>query len=247
MSRKRERLGFPEQKTAVDVVIAKSNLNDASYASIKMKKTDLKSLVQKIVARNGVSMEKETLFYAANLLGDGILRELSEGKAVELLALGTIFPRVKGKVSIDDSHASISEKICVGFTPSAAAKEAVKSIKVRGKKKAVPQHYIDYVFEKADKKAERKNFIRRNQLAVIKSMGIKLASDFSGLVAVKCDSGERIEIKHVTVSERGRTEFFADELGAGEYKFIVSAAYNANSSPLKKCVEVESPRVCVQD
>ena len=100
---------------------------DSSYARIQRNTACMGNVVSKILETNSI-LDRETLLYAGGLFRNAYISLLKNGKAVDILELGTMY--IKAKSGIDTATPSITDvpELTVAFTPSSLATQAVKDL-----------------------------------------------------------------------------------------------------------------------
>ena len=120
-----------EQKTTdgyVSVKLSQNSFDDSTYvARVPRDKVNLDNIVSDIAA-GYPSLDPYVIIHAAELLKSQILKYLQQGKAVDVLELGTMYLAAKGTVGKDNPQVSDLPGISLKFTPSSAAKEAVSAL-----------------------------------------------------------------------------------------------------------------------
>lgn len=110
--------------------VPKSRTNkDYSYARVKRNTAYIGNILDKILEVDK-NLSRSTLLYATELLRNGITALLKEGKSVDLLELGSLYP--KPVASMETSTPSINDvpELTVAFTPSDLAINSVKNVTI---------------------------------------------------------------------------------------------------------------------
>jgi len=184
-------LSIEEPKTKVDVTLKHSNLSsDKSekvlYGSINYKKVTVRQILAEMEYNNSTNLSKELMFYVAEELSNRMMNKLRQGRAVELLDFGTIYPTLKGKIKAGDTASKIKEHLDIGFTPSKEAKAALKNLVVGNIKQVRPQHAIYSVIDIMDEE-QQENTLKIGKIGRITGKALKLGGHESGLYAAKAE------------------------------------------------------------
>lgn len=253
-------LSIEEPKTKVDVTLKHSNLSSEKsekvlYGSIDYKKVTVRQILAEMEYNNSTNMSKELMFYVAEELSNRMMNKLRQGRAVELLDFGTIYPTLKGKIKAGDTASKIKEHLDIGFTPSKEAKAALKNLVVGNIKQVRPQHAIFSVIDIMDKENKR-NTLKIGKIGRINGKALKLGGPESGLYAVKTEKEwlgpppnkeSWIHLEHVFTNLPSKLEFFVEGLEPGKYILIVQTSLSAGGKPLKKSTIVISDVVTVEE
>lgn len=253
-------LSIEEPKTKVDVTLKHSNLSsDKSekvlYGSINYKKVTVRQILAEMEYNNSTNLSKELMFYVAEELSNRMMNKLRQGRAVELLDFGTIYPTLKGKIKAGDTASKIKEHLDIGFTPSKEAKAALKNLVVGNIKQVRPQHAIYSVIDIMDKENKR-NTLKIGKIGRITGKALKLGGHESGLYAAKAEKEwlgpppnkeSWIRLEHVFTNLPSKLEFFVEGLEPGKYILIVQTSLSAGGKPLKESVIVTSDVVTVEE
>ena len=253
-------LSIEEPKTKVDVTLKHSNLSsDKSekvlYGSIDYKKVTVRQILAEMEYNNSTNLSKELMFYVAEELSNRMMNKLRQGRAVELLDFGTIYPTLKGKIKAGDTASKIKEHLDIGFTPSKAAKAALKNLVVGNVEQVQPQHEIYSVIDIMDEE-HQENTLKIGKIGRITGKALKLGGHESGLYAAKAEkkwSGQPpnkeswIRLEHVFTNLPSKLEFFVESLEPGTYILIVQTSLSAGGKPLKESVIVTSDVVTVEE
>lgn len=172
---------------SVNVTIHASKLANASgsYARVQRNTAYIGNIVERISKNAAVPGGTETLLYVAGLLRDGIISFLTEGKAVDLLEMGTLY--LKPTKGMESANPEISDvpKMTLGFTPSTIALDAVKDITVGAditkSNEPVPRYLLDLHTNTSGQD------ITSGYTARVTGTGLKVAGTNSGVFLAPCD------------------------------------------------------------
>lgn len=120
------------------LVVHKNSLtsDESSYARVERHTVDIEHIVASSDERDtGVS--KYTLLHCAYLIKDLVFENISQGNAVNVLDLGTLYLKSSGSIHSENPVVADIPEISVAFTPSKEACEAASKVKVAGTVNAV--------------------------------------------------------------------------------------------------------------
>lgn len=102
---------------------------DYSYAKVQRNTAYIGNILDKVL-KTEKNLTRATLLYASEVLRDGIVELLKEGKSVDLLELGTLY--IKPASSMETLTPDVSDvpEMSVSFTPSELALSSVKGVVV---------------------------------------------------------------------------------------------------------------------
>lgn len=100
-----------------------------SYAKVKRNTAYIGNVLDKVLETEK-NLTRAALLYASDALRDGIIALLKEGKAVDVLELGTLY--LKPASGIEKANPSVGDvpKMKAAFTPSELTVEAAKNVAV---------------------------------------------------------------------------------------------------------------------
>lgn len=122
---------FTKKETESDasVTLSYSNLDKSIYvARVPQKAVDLDHIVTNI-SKSYPSLDPYVIIHSAELIKAEILKCIGEGRAVNVLDLGTLYPTPSGGVSSDNPQADSLPALSLKFKPSKEAKAAISSVK----------------------------------------------------------------------------------------------------------------------
>lgn len=102
---------------------------DYSYAKVQRNTAYIGNILDKVL-KTEKNLTRATLLYASEVLRDGIVELLKEGKSVDLLELGTLY--IKPASSMETLTPDVSDvpEMSVSFSPSELALSSVKGVVV---------------------------------------------------------------------------------------------------------------------
>lgn len=122
---------FFEQTTTdskVAVTLSNNSFDDSTYfVRVPRDKVTLDNIVSEISA-GYPSIDPFVIIHAAQLIREQILKFITQGKAVDVLELGTMYLSPEGTVTRSNPQVSDLPEIGIKFTPSSSVKEAISGI-----------------------------------------------------------------------------------------------------------------------
>lgn len=119
------------QKTTdskVAVTLSNNSFNEETYVvRVPRDKVDFDNIVSEIAA-DYPSLDPYVIIHSAELLKSQIIKFLNQGRAVDVLELGTMYLAPTGTVGKENPQVSDLPDISIKFTPSTQAKEAISGI-----------------------------------------------------------------------------------------------------------------------
>lgn len=102
---------------------------DFSYAKVKRNTAYIGNILDKVL-KTEKNLTRATLLYASEVLRDGVIELLKEGKSVDLFELGTLY--IKPASSMETATPDVSDvpSMTAAFTPSELTLESVKNVAV---------------------------------------------------------------------------------------------------------------------
>ncbi len=110
--------------------VPKTNTSkDYSYARVQRNTAYIGNILDKVL-KTEKNLTRATLLYASEVLRDGVIELLKEGKSVDILELGTLY--IKPAASMETLTPKISDvpEMSVSFSPSELALSSVKDVVV---------------------------------------------------------------------------------------------------------------------
>lgn len=116
-------------ESAVSVFLTASAFDEDTYVvRVARNAVNLDNIVSDIIA-NYPSLDPYVINHAVELVKDQIIKYLKEGRAVDVLELGTLYPAAKGTVSRANPQVSSLPDLTLRFKPSKQALSALSAVK----------------------------------------------------------------------------------------------------------------------
>ena len=221
------------------------------YATVSRNTASLKNILSEI-AEDNAGIEPFMLQYAAILIQKKILKMLSQGKAVNVLDLGTLYIamkcRVKGKSEVPDSG-----NFYIKFKPSALADESLSDLNVD---KIVFADGSPEVTEIEDIVTGTESVLVAGNPARIKGARLKLSDNSSGILfapvkeygKIDADESTWIAVPPENVFRNMPTElnfFVPKAVSPGTWQIVIRTTYLSKGRNRKDAVETVSDVVTV--
>lgn len=117
-----------EAESAVSIKLIASNIDSNVYiAKVPRTTVNVDQLVTEII-ENNPGVDAHTLNHCAELFKHEILRQISEGKAVNMFDIGTAYVAPVASVAVSAPEISKVDKFTLKFTPSKQANKALSMI-----------------------------------------------------------------------------------------------------------------------
>ena len=114
-----------DTKSAVSVSLSNNSLDGGSYVvRVNRNKVKQNNIISDI-CENYPSLDPYTIEHAIGLVRDQILKYLEEGRAVDVMGLGTLYPAAKGTVPRVNPQVAHLPDLTLRFSPSKKALKAV--------------------------------------------------------------------------------------------------------------------------
>ena len=105
------------------------NATDSSYGRIQSPSARINiSNLSALIADRHSGVEPAMISFVARLLHEETMRQLNEGKSVEVLGLGTVYITTKGSMKGHNPSIDDVPKMVIKFKPSKEAKAKIKNI-----------------------------------------------------------------------------------------------------------------------
>lgn len=228
-----------EIKGKVNVTVHNGTINqkDYSYAKVQRNVALMGNVIDDVLEHNK-NLDRATLFYAAELIKTSILNQLKNGKAVNVLELGTLYIKPTGAIEGASAKIENIPEMTTGFTPSEETLAAVKNIGVAGDVTMANLPEVTNIFDMH--KEEVTDSISKGFTVRIKGDKLKIAGDEAGLFFVPCDStGKKdedeanwVQVKPTSFMDNtAKTLVFnvPSDIADGTYKLIIRTAYGSGS------------------
>ena len=185
-------------------------------------------------------MTRETLLYAAGVLRNGYIDLLKEGKAVEVLELGTMYLKPSGSMESLSPDISDVPKMSVGFTPSELALSAVKEVVVVADVSSTKEPSLDELYNVTA--LSNASEVSKGNSIRIKGKHLKIAGE-EGKVGVffapakedgtyTADGSDWICVVEDSLVDNTNTKLLfnvPNDISTGNYRLIVRTAYGSGT------------------
>lgn len=219
------------------------------YATVSRNTASFKNILSEI-AEDNKGMDPFMLQFAAILIQKKILKFLEQGKAVNVLDLGTMYIALKcnakGKSDVQENG-----NFYIKFTPSSIANNAISSLSVD---KIV---YADGSPEITDLSTNETSSVSKGKPCRISGNRLKLGGENSGIYFALIDSNGKITseesswikvpLENVFRNKPSELNFFVpDTLEQQNYRIILRTAYLGKDKTRKTIVEATSNAISVK-
>ena len=250
---------FTKSDSLVSVTLHTNRLNenDGYYGKITRNTVTLENIIAEIQERNS-GIDPYMVQHVAHLLEDTILSLLAQGKAVNVLNLGTLYVAVSGGINGANPSATAVNGFAAKFTPSTSTNQAVASIvvdKVVVSQTAPLINTVECLWNAMDP-----NTIRPGKMVRLTGSRLRLGETNSGIAFVPVDTEGNpsdnpddaiaVDATMVMVNNPKTLEFYApDSLdGSTKYAIKVSTNYIKKGSQRKEALSCWShPQSIVKD
>ena len=239
--------------SVLSVTLRKNHLTkDGSYcATVSRNTASLKNVLSEI-AEDNPGIDPFMLQYAAILIQRKILKMLSQGKAVNLLDLGTLYIsmkcRARGKSEVPESGS-----FRIKFAPSALAEEALTLLNVD---KIVFADGSPEITKVTDIASGNEAELAAGAPARIRGARLKLGGGDSAIMfapvkedgRIDSDDSSWISVPSADVFRNMPAElnfFVPKEVGKGTWRIVVRTDYLSKDRSRKEPVEVTSDMITV--
>lgn len=223
------------------------------YATVSRNTATFKNILSEITEDNK-GMDPFMLQFAAILIQKKILKLLEQGKAVNVLDLGTMYIAMKCNAK-GKSDVAENGSFCIKFTPTTLANRAISSLSVD---KIVYADASPEIVSVADlSKAEQNNSLAKGKPCRISGSRLKLGGNGCGIFFAPVDSAGNMNddeaswtsVSHSTIFRNMPSElnfFVPDSLEEGKYKIVLRTAYLGKDKSRKNIVEAASDEIMVK-
>ena len=204
------------------------------------------------IAEDNKGMDPFMLQFAAILIQKKILKLLEQGKAVNVLDLGTLYIAAKCSAQTK-SEAAANAEFCIKFTPTALTEKAIGSLSLDKVVFADSSPEITGIETLSE--AEDKSKLAAGQPAKITGARLKIGGEESGVFFAPCDESGGIETdetlwKQVPASQLFRNKptelnFFVPTLDEGFFRVVLRTRYLSSTTVRKDLLETVSDVVAV--
>lgn len=217
------------------------------YARVTRNTVTLENLIAEIINENR-GMDPFVIQHSAILLQQQIIKNLSLGKGVNILDLGTMYIGMRGNIKGSKPSASDLNDFVVKFTPSAKANSCVKNLQVDKIVVADTRPQINTI---TDTWSGKENCITPGKICRINGSRLKLGGASSGLSLIPVDdNGFPLQDKPVvavpadkiTKNTSSYLEFYVPDSLAPEhsYKILLSTSYISKNQSRKSALSASS-------
>ena len=217
------------------------------YATVSRNTATFKNILSEI-AEDNKGMDPFMLQFAAILIQKKILKMLEQGKAVNVLDLGTMYIAMKCNAK-GKSDVTGNGNFYIKFTPSALANEAISSLGVDKIVYADGSPEITVTTDLSTGKED--GTLSAGKPCRIRGGRLKIGGDGSGLFFAPVDSDGKMNTDESTWSTVESTAVFRNKptelnffvpaaLTSGGYKMVLRTAYLSKDRSRKSIVETTS-------
>ena len=246
---------FEKSKTKLSVTLFNSGIiKDGEHVG-KVSRTvvSLENLIAGIIEENS-GIDPLLIQHSAFLLKKQILKMLSQGKAVNLLDIGTVYIGLKGTVKGNNPKSSDLSELKLNFTPSSEAKESLKNVAID---KVVFSDNAPKIQSITDLWTKSINSqITMGKTCIIKGRKLKLGGNSYSISFIKLDKTGKADLSSapvivdeskITKNTNGVLQFFVPESldKNAFYKIRISTSYINKYKSRKNPLVKESIKVKV--
>ena len=237
---------FNEKETegVVSVALTENTFGAGSYVvRVNRNTVELNDIVSDITAGSS-SLDPYTIEHAVGLVKEKILKYLKEGRAVDVMGLGTLYPVAKGAVTRVNPQVADLPGLTLRFKPSKEAKAAIAAVRPASFMVRSPAPEITSIISLKD--GSDAGTLYKGYSVRIKGTKLKVAGDAGGVFFVPPDAeclpniDESTWIKaadssYLPLNHPETLEFRApDELEQGALYFIAVRTAYSPSGRLRK-------------
>ena len=242
--------------STLSVTLHKNNfMKDGTYcATVSRNMATFKNILSEI-AEDNKGVDPFMLQFAAILIQKKILKMLEQGKAVNVLDLGTLYIAMKCNAR-GRSEVSGNGKFYIKFTPTSLANDALATLSVD---KVVYADGSPEITEISDLSSGRTDgILTTGNPAKIIGSKLKIGGEGSGLFFGPCDSDGKLMKDESTWIKAEDTSIFRNKptelnffvpaaLEKGKYCIVLRTAYLSDKTFRKNLVEAVSTPVIVTE
>ena len=229
-------------------------MKDGSYCATVTRNTATFKNILSEIAEDNKGMDPFMLQFAAILIQKKILKMLEQGKAVNVLDLGTLYIAMKCNAK-GKSDVSGSGNFHIKFTPTSLANDALSALTVDKVVYADGSPEITEIADLSNGKAA--GSLTPGKPARITGARLKIGGQGSGIFFAPCDS-DGIPVKDesawvkaddTAIFRNKPTEinfFVPASLEKGKYCIVLRTAYLSDKTFRKNLVETQSPVFLVE-
>ena len=211
------------------------------YATVSRNTATFKNILSEI-AEDNKGMDPFMLQFAAILIQKKILKMLEQGKAVNVLDLGTMYIAMKCNAK-GKSDVSESGNFYIKFTPTPLANEAIASLSVDKIVYADGSPEITKIEDLSD--AESEGTLTKGKPCRITGSRLKLGGENWGIYFAP--SWVKVEESSLFRNKPSELNFFVpDSLSEESYRIVLRTSYLGKSSSRKTMLETVSEIITVK-
>ena len=223
------------------------------YATVSRNTATFKNILSEI-AEDNKGMDPFMLQFAAILIQKKILKLLEQGKAVNVLDLGTMYIAMKCNAK-GKSDVSESGNFYIKFTPTPLANEAIASLSVDKIVYADGSPEITRIEDLSD--VESKNTLTKGKPCRITGSRLKLGGENWGIYFAPVDSEGNLNYDESSWSAVSSSSLFRnkpselnffvpDSLSEGSWKIVLRTSYLGKGTSRKTMLETVSEIITVK-
>lgn len=230
--------------------------SDSYVGSVTRSTVTLENLIAQAAEKNP-GLSAYTLQHSALVLGDEMLAATGNGKAVDVLGLGTLCIYVDGSVTGQNPDGSSIPGFRLGFTPSQKTQKVLGSLKVDKVVFSDSTPMIDKIINGFDQNTDL--ILTKGKGVHIKGSRLKIGGEGSGIWFAPLSSdgnAEKDESKWTAVdsatigtNQPKHLEFYVPEtesMTAGAYFIVIRTRHLGGGRELKNLQTAFSPEVTVK-
>ena len=248
---------FEPLERRVEVRLQQSNLKSGDeeaavyYGQVLQQRFTIGNAIAELAENHSNLLSKETILYVVSQLNQLLLKKLSQGYALDVLDLGTLRMVVAGSIDAASPKSEIAQKLALSFTPSPAARNALRGIKVGTVRKAASAHCIYGVQPmvpplvqgepKVELGAGDCPVIFSNNLARITGKALRVGEGQEQGIYLEPEKGGsegRLKAALVVTNKPSALLFMVPPVDAGRYQIVVVTNVSASGNRLKSAVEI---------
>ena len=223
------------------------------YATVSRNTATFKNILSEI-AEDNKGMDPYMLQFAAILIQKKILKMLEQGKAVNVLDLGTMYIAMKCNAK-GKSDVSESGNFYIKFTPTSLANEAIASLSVDKVVYADGSPEITEIADLSD--AKSKGTLTKGKPCRITGGRLKLGGENWGIYFAPVDSEGKMNPDETSWTKVNDSSLFRnkpselnffvpDSLTEGNYRIVLRTTYLGKDKSRKSMLETASDAISVK-
>ncbi len=230
-------------------------MKDGSYCATVTRNTATFKNILSEIAEDNKGMDPFMLQFAAILMQKKILKMLEQGKAVNVLDLGTMYIAMKCNAK-GKSDVAESGNFCIKFTPTSLANDALSTLTVDKVVYADGSPEITELSDLSSGKTDGR--LTPGMPARITGARLKIGGQGSGIFFAPCDSDGNpvkdesawLRVEDTAVFRNKPTElnfFVPAALEKGKYRIVLRTAYLTEKKFRKELVEAVSKTLSITE